>query len=260
MTEAWVMAIGGIDPSGGAGLAVDRRAIEAAGLACTCIVSADTDQDDGELRSLGARPGDVWLAECRSRVAEGSPCAVKFGLLPGREALQAAGQWVDDLLERDPNLPVVLDPVLRSSSGFEFVTPGDLPALLDLCRRPLVLTPNLPELAALTGRDPGGQPMDLEERLAAAQELLKRGPRAVIVKDGHGQGETICDWLCEGDGAEPQRLQRPRVQTAGGMGTIRGTGCRFASHLAAGLGLGQSLFEASLCAGDWVAEEISKGS
>ncbi len=260
MTAAWVMAIGGVDPSGGAGLTIDRRAVEAAGLCCETFVTADTDQDDGEVRSLGARPAASWRDACLERATGACPRAVKFGLLPGREALEGAAELVDELLSQDPKLPVVLDPVLCSSSGFEFVSPGDFDALLELFRRPLVLTPNLPELAALTGRDLTALDSDRAARLTAAQELLGRGLQAVIVKDGHGSGDTVCDWLCVAGGGEPELLERPRIRTPRGASTIRGTGCRFASHLAAGLGLGQSLKRASLRAGAWVAEEISKGT
>ena len=257
------MAVGGIDPSGGAGLSVDRKAIEAAGLHCVAFVTAETDQDDGAVRSLGARPADLWLGECLQRADSGEPRAVKFGLLPGILALQAATQLVDRLLARAPDLPVVLDPVLRSSSGFEFLGPEELPALVELCRRPVILTPNLPELAALTGRRLSDLLVDLGQRHAAAQELLRGGLRAVVVKDGHGDGASICDWLHVGEdhgGGEPRAVRRPRIRTGGGRATIRGTGCRFASHMAADLGQGHSLFEAVRRAGDWVSEEISKGS
>ncbi len=258
-TDAWVMAIGGLDPSGGAGLSVDRIAVESVGLNCEVFVTADTDQDDREVRSLGARPGADWRDECLERAQRSLPSAVKFGLLPGRDALMAAAELVDELRGRSPDLALVLDPVLRSSSGFEFVGPADIPVLLDLCRRALILTPNLPELEILTGRSPGVLELDPIERMAAAQELLDLGLNAVLVKDGHGAGGTVRDWLCVGGGAEPILLERPRVHTAGGASTIRGTGCRFASHLSAGLGLGQSLNRAALQAGAWVAEEISKG-
>ncbi len=252
------MAVGGVDPSGGAGLTVDRVAIEATGLGCEAFVTANTDQDDGQVRSLGAREGASWLAECEAAARDQAPVALKFGLLPGRWALEAAAHLVDGLRARHPELPVVLDPVLASSSGFEFIGLRDLPALIDLCRRSLILTPNLPELARLTGRAPEGLAGSGEARLEAAQSLLELGLRAVIVKDGHGGGETLCDWLCE-RGRDPEPIRRARVSTAGGRGSIRGTGCRFASHLAAGLGRGDSLIEATLRAGDWVSEEISKG-
>jgi hydroxymethylpyrimidine/phosphomethylpyrimidine kinase len=256
------MAVGGVDPSGGAGLAVDRSAIEAAGMLCQTFVTAETDQDDGEVRSLGARPGQLWRDECQQSVQFSAPGAVKFGLLPGRDALLSATALVDFLLGSQPGLPVVLDPVLASSSGFEFLAVGDFPLLLDLCRRPLILTPNLLELAALTGSDPGQLSADLPARLGAAQQLLSLGLRAVVVKDGHGHGKTLCDWLCVGagfGGGAPQPLRRLRVQTASGGGSIRGTGCRFASHMAAGLGQGHTLSGAAIRAGDWVSEEISKG-
>ncbi|MDF1836296.1 MAG: bifunctional hydroxymethylpyrimidine kinase/phosphomethylpyrimidine kinase [Planctomycetota bacterium] len=258
MAEAWVMAVGGVDPSGGAGLHVDRIAIEAAGLRCETFVTAQTDQDDREVRQLGARPGSDWSAECELRASIQMPVGLKFGLLPGRDALESAQGRVAWLLEIHVGLPVVLDPVLASSSGFEFMGPADLPALLDLCRRPLVLTPNLPELAVLSGRPEALLLEDRDSRLEAAAELLELGLRAVIVKDGHGGGEGLCDWLCEA-GMEPQGLRRPRVWTPGGRDSIRGTGCRFASHLAAGLGRGDTLARAAIRAGDWVSEEISKG-
>ncbi|MCA9001326.1 MAG: bifunctional hydroxymethylpyrimidine kinase/phosphomethylpyrimidine kinase [Planctomycetes bacterium] len=253
MASSWVMAVGGVDPSGGAGLAVDRRAIQVQGLRCVAIATANTDQDDREVRGVGAVSGERWLQEALAHCRDELPCALKFGLLPGPGALAAAAALVDELLARNPDLPVVLDPVLASSSGFEFLSAADFPALMDLCRRPLILTPNRPELEALVSG-----PVDSEERrLAAARELLDLGLRAVVLKDGHGVGDQVCDWLLTPDFA-PQALRRPRVRTHGGQATVRGTGCRFGSHLAAGLGLGLALPEAALRAGHWVAEEISK--
>lgn len=255
MPPAWVLAIGGRDPSRGAGLTADRAAVEARGLELREVCTAETDQDDAAVRSVGEREAWRWQYEALSAVSIENPVAVKFGLLPSAESVRAAQAVVDQLRFDAPELPMVLDPVLASSSGFRFLDDAGVAALLDLSARPMVWTPNRPEAARLLGvhEERLSSP---SETIAAAGALLERGLRAVVLTDGHGGGERLEDLLWE-RGGEPTWISRPRARTASGQASMRGTGCRFASGLAAELGMGRSLDEAVRRAGDWVAEAIA---
>ncbi len=145
-----VLVVGGHDSSGGAGVDADREALEAAGVRGAVVVSAWTVQDASGVRELGAVPPSDWLEEARVRL-DAPIAALKFGLLPGVPAIGAARE----LVTLAGGCPVVLDPVLASSSGTRFHGPRGLAALrAELFPLGLIWTPNVPELAELCERDP----------------------------------------------------------------------------------------------------------
>lgn len=249
----WLLAVGGSDPSRGAGLDADREAADAADVRLVAIETAATDQDDTAVRALGAHEPWAWKHAALEACAREhtNPAALKCGLLPGAAHAEAAASLADQLAFDAPGIPVVVDPVLASSSGFTFAAPEDYAPLL---ARAVVLTPNVPELAALAGgADVALLASDRGARLAVAQELLLRGPRAVVVKGGHGsEPEGLADLVLE-RGAPPTWLERPRHPGAG----IRGSGCRFATTLAAQLARGAALAPAAHAAGVAVAARIA---
>ena len=224
-----VLCIGGVDSSSAAGLDVDVPAVTAAGATPRVVVTANTVQNDQGVRSVGAVAPSRWLDEARAEVVGAK--ALKFGLLPGVDQVRAA----DQLLEQIEPLPWVLDPVLSSSSGYEFLDPLARAVLLDrLLPRAPVITPNLDEAALLTDRRVESM-LTLEGRIEAARELLRRGAEAVVIKGGHGNESPLLDLLVGRD-REPLWIEHRRVP-----GELRGTGCRFASALAARLAQGDTL-------------------
>ncbi len=240
-----VLVVAGSDSSGGAGVDADRHALEAAEVPGQFLVTAWTRQDEDGLRELGAVESSVWLDEAAA-VIEGGVGAVKFGLLPGPAAVAAAGQLAATL---DAKLPVVLDPVLGTSSGTRFHDERGVRCLLqELLPLGLVWTPNLPELAELTGVPAAGLAADPGAREEAGHVLLHEGARAVVIKGGHGEEDPICDLLVR-PGTPALALERPRIPGA----SIRGSGCRFASFLAAKLARGADLPDAARQAGEFVA-------
>jgi hydroxymethylpyrimidine/phosphomethylpyrimidine kinase len=246
-----VLAVGGHDSSGGAGVDADREAIEFAGARSALVITARTVQDERGVRELGARAPSTWSREARAALEPGVH-ALKLGLLPGSEAVLAAAALVESLAE---GIPVVLDPVLEASSGTRF---HDDAGRAELCRvllpLGLIWTPNLPELAELTGATLDQLSVHLEARQEAASLLLRAGASAVVVKGGHGLEEPVLDLVFEAAGTV-HRLGHPRGVGPG----IRGSGCRFASHLAAGLALGRDLPSAVGEAGSWVGRLIEAG-
>jgi hydroxymethylpyrimidine/phosphomethylpyrimidine kinase len=226
-----VLVVAGLDPSGGAGLVADLEAIAAAGSRGWAVAAALTAQ--GPAGARGFEPvSEAMLLDQISALLAGRerPRAVKTGMV-GSAALARA---LADRLRVPPlrRLPVVMDPVLAASSGAPLLetggaSPGE--ALLPLLDRAWLATPNLPELALLTGDDVATD----EGAIRAARRLPAR---AVLVKGGHREGAPV-DLLVEGRRVTrfPGR-RRP--------GTARGTGCRLASMIAAHLAAGATLEEA----------------
>ena len=242
-----VLVVAGHDSSGHAGLDADLDAARAAQCEATCVATARTRQDEHGVQALGQREPRDWLAEARA----GLPAmnALKFGLLPGADHVAAAAELLADV---DARTPLVLDPVLRSSSGFDFLDAAAREALLELLGpRALVWTPNLHELALLTGTDAEELAHEPNRRQSVAQSLLDRGARAVVVKGGHGHEDPVCDLVVAADAA-PVWLSHERLPAS-----IGGSGCRFATMLACHLARGEQLEPAARAAADFVAERIA---
>ncbi|MEZ6019601.1 MAG: bifunctional hydroxymethylpyrimidine kinase/phosphomethylpyrimidine kinase [Planctomycetota bacterium] len=193
MSGAWVLAMGGVDPSGGAGLDADRAAIEAAGARAETVMTAWTDQDDRAVRAVRAVDRHEWVFAALERCALANPGALKFGLLPPGEGFEGARTLWHQLHFESPELPAVWDPVIASSSGYRFVPDADLPAMRELLHLPWIVTPNLPEAAQLLGAGEEWRDWQDAALLEAARTLLEAGPLAVVLKHGHGQGEQVRD-------------------------------------------------------------------
>ena len=248
LARARVLVVAGHDSSGGAGVDADRAAGERFGVETVCVVTAWTRQDGRRVQSVDPRPADEWLAEALFAL-DPPPAAVKTGLLPGAEHVRALARLLDEA-ERPP---AVVDPVLAASGGRTFLDHEGVAALLaELVPRGVVLTPNLPEAARLVGADERELVADLDARVAAAILLLERGARAVLLKGGHGDEDPVRDLVLERR-AEPGWNAHPRV-----AGRLHGSGCRYASAVAAGLARGVPLAAAAAEAGRWVARTIAE--
>ncbi len=245
--SARIVACGGVDSSHGAGLDADREAAQALGVQLLAVPTCHTVQDAQAVHALEEVPPRQWGEEARA-LLEGA-AALKLGLLPGAAHLEKAARLVRELAPA----PAVLDPVIAASSGRVFLDSDALDVLRDtlLAAGPIV-TPNLPEAALLAGIDESelAQPA---ARVAAARCLVEVGAAAVVVKGGHGGEDPLRDLLLVAGGA-PHWIERPRQ-----AGSLRGTGCRFATALAGCLALGQGPEEATKRAGELVAARIARG-
>lgn len=246
--KARILVVAGHDPSGGAGVDADRAAARRFGVEAECVVSAWTEQDGEHVRALEPRSVAEWLEEARYALADPIG-ALKSGLLPGAAAVQALATLLDEL-ERVRPVPVVVDPVLAASGGEVFLDDAGIAALLvELLPRRVILTPNLPETARLTGLDLERLQASPDERELAARMLLERGCRAVVLKGGHASDSPARDLVLEREHA-PVWLEHPRLP-----GTrLHGSGCRFATALAAQLARGAELARAAEEAGRWLGE------
>jgi hydroxymethylpyrimidine/phosphomethylpyrimidine kinase len=226
-----VLVVAGLDPSGGAGLVADLEALRAAGARGWAVAAALTFQGPRGARGFEPVSEAVLLAQIDALLdGPERPRAVKTGMI-GTAALARA---LADRLRAVPlrRVPVVVDPVLAASSGAPLlVASGGSPAdaLLPLLARAWLATPNLAELAALTGEDVSTD--------AAAIHAARHLPaRAVLVKGGHREGAPVDLLVVEDRVTRFTGRRRP--------GNARGTGCRLASGIAAFLARGAPLEEA----------------
>jgi hydroxymethylpyrimidine/phosphomethylpyrimidine kinase len=217
-----VLVIGGTDSSGGAGLVRDLSTLAELNTQALCAVTAVTAQTDRGLAASQAMAPALVRAQIDAAFATHAIGAVKIGMLANAGIVRA----VADALAPHAEVPVVLDPVLISTSGAELLEAGGRRLLMEqLLGSVALLTPNLPEAAALLGR---ACAENEAQALEQARELLARGARAVLLKGGHAGGTHSVDLLLSG--AAVARLSAPR-STA----TLRGTGCALASAIAAHL-------------------------
>jgi len=227
-----LVACGGIDSSGGAGLDADRDAALCLDAAFLPVATCHTEQDDHGVRAV--RPIEGWW----EGIGHGD--ALKFGLLPGPLHLRAAAELI-----AAATVPVVVDPVIAATSGHRFLDEEGVAELRgSVCAAGPVLTPNLPEAQELSG--------STDPEVAAAR-LLELGARAVVIKGGHGEGEQVVELLAV-PGQAVRYLCHPRIP-----GRLRGTGCRFASALAVSLARGASLEAACEGASALVASRFPQG-
>lgn len=212
-----VLAVGGSDSGGGAGIQADVRTLHALGVHASTVVTAVTAQDSLAVHGVWEVPPDAVALQLQAVLDDIGADVVKTGMLPPG--------CVEVVLRAVRGLPLVVDPVGVSSSGHRLADPV---ALKPLLHEATVVTPNLAEVEALTGLAVSG-PDDL---FAAAEAVHALGPRWVLVTGGHLHGEPI-DLLYDGTTAHP--LRGRRVETPHG----HGTGCTLASALAAFLARGE---------------------
>jgi hydroxymethylpyrimidine/phosphomethylpyrimidine kinase len=250
--RARLLVVAGHDPSG-AGIDADRAACAELDVDVVVVVTARPDQSASGVRSVGAIDPELWLDEALS-LARGRVDAIKFGLLPGATHVECATRLVDEARGRHgAHLPIVVDPVLSASSGFRFQDDLAVEALRgELFGTGVIATPNLDEAAELARLPRQILSTTRIARAQAAEILLGLGLAAVVVKGGHGLEDPVIDLLATA-GRRPIELEHPRLCGA----KIRGSGCRFASHLAARLALSSPLEAAAREAATHVARALA---
>ena len=226
-----ILAIAGSDSGAGAGLQADARTIHALGGYAVMAVTAITAQNTRKVVAWKAVPPALLSQQIEAVMADFRVTAIKTGLLPGAAAIRAVAR----ALAKHPRVPLVIDPVIASSSGTRFLTDTGVRALHDLLPRATLITPNWPELEALLGLAPKCIRTFQEAELAAKAFALMSGC-AVLAKGGHGPGKICRDCLVTIDG-EVQWFESPRVATR----NDHGTGCVLSDAIATGLGQGETL-------------------
>jgi hydroxymethylpyrimidine/phosphomethylpyrimidine kinase len=243
MSPPIVLSIAGFDPSSGAGVTADIKTIAAHGCYGTSCITALTVQSTRGVQSVFPCSADLVGATLRELMADLPPHGVRIGMLGSGEIAEV----VADFLEQNSPPWVVLDPILRSSSGADLLDRHGLNVLRErLLPNASVLTPNLDEVAALTGL----MVNRAEDMKAAAFGLHQLGARAVVVKGGHLPGNEALDLLSVStSGSSYEREFRGNKFATR---ATHGTGCAFATALACHLALGRELPEAVAAAKQFV--------
>ncbi|HEX6338698.1 MAG TPA: bifunctional hydroxymethylpyrimidine kinase/phosphomethylpyrimidine kinase [Jiangellaceae bacterium] len=226
-----VLSVAGSDPSGGAGIQADLKTFSALGAYGAAAITALTAQNTRGVTGVFPVPATFVSEQLQALFTDLDVRAVKTGMLGDPDVVEAVAAAIRQY--RVPNL--VVDPVMVATSGDRLVSDDTVAAIRDrLVPLATIITPNLPEAAALLGWDA----VTPETATKAAEELRSLGANAALVKGGHGDGDEAVDVLADPDGTYDYRA--PRIRTR----NTHGTGCTLSSAIAARLAQGASLREA----------------
>jgi hydroxymethylpyrimidine/phosphomethylpyrimidine kinase len=245
---AIAVTIAGSDSGGGAGIQGDLKTFSALGVYGASVVTALTAQSTAGISAVHDVPPAFIAAQIDAIFSDLDIGAVKIGMLSQAAAVEAITTGLDRWLPRN----VVLDPVMLASSGARLLAQEAVEPLKKLLfPRAGLLTPNLPEAAALLGVPLACNESDMRMQ---GERLLALGARAVLIKGGHGGGAESVDLLIE-----PGRCMRfaaPRVAAR----NDHGTGCALSAAIAAELAKGAALSEAVAAAKSYVTAALAGAS
>ncbi|MEL7469538.1 MAG: bifunctional hydroxymethylpyrimidine kinase/phosphomethylpyrimidine kinase [Pseudomonadota bacterium] len=241
---AIALTIAGSDSCGGAGIQADLKAFSALGVYGASVITAITAQNTQGVTAMHEVPAEIVRAQIDTVLSDIEVGAIKIGMLFSPAIIV---QVAEALSKRD--IPVVLDPVMIAKSGDALLQDEAVSALItDLGPEADLLTPNLPEAARMLDEDAATTPDEAERQ---GRALIGRGARAVLMKGGHGTGETCVDLLVTQHGCV--ELTAPRRQTR----NTHGTGCTLSSAIAAGLAKGEGLEQSVRSAHAYLQRAIS---
>jgi hydroxymethylpyrimidine/phosphomethylpyrimidine kinase len=247
VTPPVVLTIAGFDPSSGAGITADIKTIaahECYGVSCITALTVQSTQGVRRVEPVEPRIIAETLQELFSDL---EVAAVHLGMMGTRQVVETVVAFLEGT--RPPH--VVLDPILKSSSGADLLDEAGIPVLIEKLL-PLVeiMTPNLDEASALTG---GAPVANLDQMRAAATRLHSMGAANVVVTGGQLEKATDLLSFKTSRGIEREVFKADRVKS----NSTHGTGCAFASALACHLAYGRGLPEAVLLSKAYVAAAIA---
>jgi hydroxymethylpyrimidine/phosphomethylpyrimidine kinase len=245
MTIPIALTIAGSDSSGGAGIQADLKTFAAFGVYGASVITALTAQNTEGVTGIHQVPADFVAAQIDAVFGDLDVKALKIGMVSERAVIEAivAG------LKRWSPKHIVLDPVMVATSGDRLLAADAIEAVrTKLIPRALLITPNLPEAAALLDEQIALSETQIESQ---GKRLLAMGCGAVLIKGGHGEGAESIDYLIREAGVVA--LAAPRIATK----NTHGTGCSLSSAIAAGLAKGDDLETAVRNAKIWVTAAIA---
>jgi hydroxymethylpyrimidine/phosphomethylpyrimidine kinase len=242
---AIALAIAGSDSSGGAGIQADLKTFAALGVYGASVITALTAQATVGVFAIHEVPPKFVAEQMTAVFSDLAIGAVKLGMLASAEVIGTVARGLDRYRARN----VVLDPVMLATSGDRLLRADAIEALRrHLFPRAILITPNLPEAAALLETTPARNEAEMQ---AQGEQLLAAGAHAVLIKGGHGKGAEAVDLLIDFSGTT--RLAAPRISTK----NTHGTGCTLSSAIAAGLAKGLDLPDAVRAAKAYVTAAIA---
>tara|TARA_B100000315_G_scaffold186745_1_gene176224 strand:+ start:2334 stop:3128 length:795 start_codon:yes stop_codon:yes gene_type:complete len=238
------LTIAGSDSGGGAGIQADLKTFAALGVYGASALTAITAQNTVGVTAVHEIPTGIITAQIDAVLNDIGADAVKTGMLASGPIIEC----VADALRRHGVPWLVVDPVMVAKSGDSLLREDAVEALRTrLVPLASVVTPNIPEAETLTGMKISS---DGEVR-RASEKIIEMGAKGVVVKGGHREGPATDLFY---DGSSFQEFTAPRFDTR----NTHGTGCTFASAVAAGLALGMSVADAVALAKDYVTEAIRR--
>lgn len=245
-----VLSIAGSDSSGGAGIQADLKTLSSLGVYGATAITAITAQNTEGVHSQLAIPAQMVYDQIVAVIEDIQPAVIKIGMLSNVEVANV----VADALTRYA-LPIILDPVMVSSSGHRLLSIEAQEVVKQrLLPMATLITPNIPEMEALTE-----MPLStLDQKHAAASYLIALGAQAILLKGGHEEGATKRDilYINTGAGVDISYHSTPTVVTK----NIHGTGCSLSSAIAAYVARGLDLTEAVEAAKSYIFEAIKAGA
>jgi len=244
---AIAVTIAGSDSGGGAGIQADLKTFSALGVYGASVITALTAQNTHGVSGIHDVPPDFVAAQIDAVFSDLKVDAVKIGMLSRPAVIQVVAEGLARFVQTN----VILDPVMVATSGDRLLAPEAIDTLKRLLiPRALLVTPNLPEAAALLD-----EPLAQDETAMRAQghRILALGPHAVLIKGGHCQGAESVDLLVTHDAVI--RFAAPRHATR----NTHGTGCTLSAAIAAGRARGLPLEESVARAKTYVSEAIIAG-
>jgi len=239
------VTIAGSDSSGGAGIQADLKTFSALGVYGASVISALTAQNSEGVTAIHEVPPAFVAAQMDAVFSDLAVGAVKIGMLGNAGVIAAVAAGLD----RHKQMKVVLDPVMVATSGHRLLTPDAIELLRErLLPQALVITPNLPEAAALLDAP---EAADENEILHQADRLIALGANAVLMKGGHAGGAESIDVLVTATASI--RVIGERIKTR----NTHGTGCTLSAAIAAGLAKGRGLTEAVRDAKEYITSAIA---
>ncbi|MCS4309074.1 hydroxymethylpyrimidine kinase/phosphomethylpyrimidine kinase/thiamine-phosphate diphosphorylase [Rheinheimera pacifica] len=243
-TKPIVWTIASSDSGGGAGIQADLHTFAALGCHGCSVIAAVTAQNSTEVIGYEPVSTTLFITQLNCLLQDMPPKVIKIGLIPDAELLAQLVNWLVQH-KADHQFVVIADPVLSSSSGYNFVSQS----MLSIWRQQLLplldlITPNLPELAILSD-------LALADSNEQANQLLQWGVKAVLVKGGHGADTaTVTDHYCST--AQRFSLQQPRLNTLHN----HGTGCVLSSAIAAVHAYGYKLADSVIVARAYLQQAL----
>jgi len=221
-----ILSIAGFDPSAGAGVIADAKTAEAQGAYCLCVATAITYQNDSQFDGVDWIDTRDVIRQVEVLQRRLPVAAVKIGLVRDVRSLRAI---VTHLRGTLGSVPIVWDPILNASAGFEFHGEDMASGSPGILEHVSLVTPNIPECERLFGTS---APADLREVLHAGQQA------SILLKGGHSEGNDSTDFLVEPTGVSPiHGVKFPGFQK-------HGTGCILSAAIASHLALGRNMVEA----------------
>jgi hydroxymethylpyrimidine/phosphomethylpyrimidine kinase len=247
-----VLTIAGFDPSSGAGVTADIKTIAAHGCYGVACITALTVQSTSGVRRVEPVDPDLVAETLKELSADVEIAAIHIGMLGSGKVAEAVVEFLAGRGKQGRATNIVLDPVLRSSSGAELLDASGVKFLVEkLIPLADVVTPNVDEAAAITGLAVTG----LEEMKLAAAKLHEMGAQAVVITGGHLDKAIDLLSFTSKRGVQQEVFKAERQRS----NSTHGTGCAFATAMACHLALDRGLAEATLLAKTYVTAAISYG-